>query len=1098
MIEKYLVSPLLTLALVITALCWSVTGYAQLNTGKIEGTVKDKDTGAPLAGAQVLIEGTRLGNVTNADGYYFILNVPPGDRSVIFTYTGYQKTTVQNVMVLAGQTLTVNGSLSSTVVELGGITVEAEVEAMMPRDETTTKRRLTAERIAESPATTLDDLIILEPGVQTGGDGALSRGVRIRGGRLGEEAMVVDGVTVRNYTADPFRSGLGWVWEQEEGSLAQDASPLEFSTSSVEQVDIITGGFQAEYGNAQSGIVNIVTKEGGSDWKGNFRFTTDQQNPRTSDYGYNQLMLSVGGPIPLIPNLYIHGSGEIQGQADRTPTHADEGFHAVDQEFVDRLNYAVRNDQVLGSPDWWSKNGFTEPRPVFTLDDFKTGAAFYSSKVGKSAALFSPPNPVRLPENWGDRTLAQSKVTYYPVKPLRLIGSISYSRNQHSYPANDDGNYFQTGWATISTLPDRYWAGDAPDTTVFIPQAFARRTRTTNLLLGADWDFLQTANRSGQAQFRFSRFKTQDISSSSPRDNYIRSENTFMGWSMHDIPFEVETFPHEEVIFTRKVKDQTISYPMYVINLPLEGSENAALYYPDGVGPWHRTWFYETPFHAAYGDDFYWLSYFYQREWQNNYKADVDFQLNRQNRAKTGFTYTTFSNNMFDLQNMSRRRDVGNEFAYGPNMMAFYLQNRTDLGDFVFNYGLRYDRFNPAPDELDNWGFRYGDQWSERYFPKVMSEWSPRFDVAFPVTDKSQLRFSYGVFTQLPSMSFIYSSGNPGDLGYSRTDAFEAGLSYLMTNDMVLDLVAFYRDVEGNVADKEFFRDYYQWHAERWIRDYSGGYANQDNGNIKGLDLTLRRRFTNNFAYNVMYTLQFSRTTGSRYNTTGNWESFLDPTTGETYRPPDEIRPIEGDVTHKLTTNLNYLFPEDFQAGTMANKIMKNVRAYAIFNLQSGPPAYDRVVYGASTYHLNAAENMTWLTRRDGRPIGGINYFRGRWSYNLDFRLTKTFNLGGSRRLGFFGEVFNALNNKLPTPYPSGYSYESYYAGPLGGVDTEWSEGLSQVQKAWFQNDYNGDGVLSTMEAAKGNIARSFMYSTMDKTAWGYARQIRMGVDFTF
>src|SRR3989339_415627 len=64
---------------------------AQLSTGKIEGIVRDKDTGQPLSGAQVQIEGTRLGNITNADGYYFILNVPPGHRSITFTFTGYQK-----------------------------------------------------------------------------------------------------------------------------------------------------------------------------------------------------------------------------------------------------------------------------------------------------------------------------------------------------------------------------------------------------------------------------------------------------------------------------------------------------------------------------------------------------------------------------------------------------------------------------------------------------------------------------------------------------------------------------------------------------------------------------------------------------------------------------------------------------------------------------------------------------------------------------------------------------------------------------------------------------------------------------------------------
>src|SRR3972149_6763987 len=80
----------------------AVNAAAQLTTGKVEGTVRDADSGQPLQGAQVLVEGTRLGNVTNNDGYYFILNVPPGQRDITFTFTGYQKTTVNNQLILAG------------------------------------------------------------------------------------------------------------------------------------------------------------------------------------------------------------------------------------------------------------------------------------------------------------------------------------------------------------------------------------------------------------------------------------------------------------------------------------------------------------------------------------------------------------------------------------------------------------------------------------------------------------------------------------------------------------------------------------------------------------------------------------------------------------------------------------------------------------------------------------------------------------------------------------------------------------------------------------------------------------------------------------
>ncbi len=1049
--------------LLLSALLWALPALAQLNTSKVEGVVRDSDTGEPLQGAQVVIEGTRLGNVTNSDGYFFILNVPPGRRDITFTFTGYQKTTIGNQMLLAGQTTTVDANLSSTVVQLEGITIEGESDVLMPRDNTVSKRRMTAEKISETPATKLEDMMILEAGVQTGGPDALGRGLRIRGGRLGEEVMIIDGVAVRNYTADPFKSGQGWVWEQELGSRAEDASPLEFSANAVEQVDIITGGFQAEYGNAQSGVVNIVTKEGGADWRGNVRFTTDETNPRTADYGYNQMTASLGGPIPGIPNLYVHGSGEIQGMADRQPTHADEGFRGINQDFVDRLNRAVRNDPVFGKQN-----------PAFSLEDLQAGREFYASKTGNNESLFNPGNPVRIPENWGDRSLASSKITYYPIQGLKLLGSINYSRNQHSLPRSS-GNYIADGVITVSTLPARAWELDAPDTMTIIPQSYARRTRTTNLLLGGDWDFYSSADKSASLIFRYTRFRTQDISSSSLRDGFVRSENTsFMGWSLHDIPFEIETFPD--------------------MNMPLQGSEEGKTLYPDADGPWHRNWDLEYPYRLITGNDLYWLSYFYSREWQNNYKADVDFQLNRYNRAKVGVQYSDFENQKYDLHNMNFRRDLDNEFTYEPSMIAAYLQNRTDLGDFVFNYGIRYDRFDP----VDNWGFKNGDDWGERYFATTIDEWSPRFDVGFPVTDKSQMRFSYGVFSQLPSMSYIFDGANPGGLEYSRTDAFEGGISYLMSDDMVLDIVGYYRDVIGNVARKEFFRDYHQWHEDLRVRGWTNGFTNRDSGNIKGMDVTMRKRFSNNFSYNLMYTMQFSRTTGSDYNTTSEFDVFLDPSTGAVFVPPDELRPINGDVTHKMTANLNYLFPEDFQAGTLVNPILKNVRIFALLRLSSGQPAYDRIVNAGSTYWMNAAQDVSWLTRRDGRPIGGVNYFRGRWDYTMDLRFNKEFRLGRAYRISVFSEVFNLFNKKLPTPYPSGYTYEGNYRRAGGGATMAWDDDAPRETKVWFNADFNQDGILSLEEQAKGNIAHSMMMSTMDKSQYGNARQIRFGAEFSF
>jgi len=1057
--------------------------FAQLSTGKIEGTVRDKDSGKPLLGVQVTIEGTRLGNVTNADGYYFVLNIPPGSRNITFMYTGYQTTTITNTLILAGQTTTVNGTLSSTVVELKGITVQGEAEVLLPRDQTVSKQRLTTEQLKETPVTRLEDMMILQAGVQVGGRDAEARGLRIRGGRLGEEGMVVDGVMLRNYTANPFASGQGWIFEQEIGSQAEDTTPLEFSNDAVEEVDILTGGFQAEYGNAQSGIINIVTKEGGAQYKGSAKFTTDEQNPRTADYGYNQLTGTVGGPVPMVKNMYFQLSAEIQGTADRNPTHADEGFRGINQAFVDRLNEGVRNDPVLG-----------QRHPAYTLAMLQAGRESYAALSGQSPALFMPENPVRLPGNWQDRSMYTGKITYSPIKGLKLILSENWSRNQHSYPQgySGEGNYFRSGIIDRNdpSYPLLYgdlfdqspWWAETPAVTGFpkhesadiirIWQSNGRRSKVTNSMLGFDWDFLRQANRSGSVQFRYALFRSNEISAGSLQTNWERS--TIMSWSPHDIRFEIETWPNRENLWSAELQKQ---------------------YLPDGATGWKNGVRFEQPFNVG-TDALYYLHYNYLRESQENFKADVDFQLDRWNRAKLGFLFMPFKIHRFSANYYAEKRDPRNEFRYRPKMYSGYIQNRTDLGDFVFDYGLRYDGFQ----HNYNWGLSALDFWGENVHPRTLYEWSPRFDVAFPVTDKAQLRFSYGVFTQLPSMNdmFAGSSGgspfyNPGGLEFSRTDAFESGLSYLLSSDMVMDVVAYYRDVDGNVAQKAYFRDYYAWHREYRVRQWAQGLVNRDNGNIKGVDVTLRKRFSQNFSFNLQYTMQFSRTTGSAYNS-GQFLGNYDAASNELFVPPDELRPIDGDQTHKLSYQFNYLFPEDFKSGTMVNTILRNVRAYAVFVIQSGTPLTQRYNWDGSTIGGYTGSEDPALTGQ----YNGYNFFRGRWLTDLTFRGSKQFNIGGSRRISFFAEVFNALNRKNKAAYPTGYRLEGY-SHLTGGVDMKWADQVSSIEnRVRFNADFNKDGILSIEEAAMGGIAASMIDDTMDKRVWGTARQIRTGLEFTF
>ena len=152
-------------------------------TGKIAGTVKDTQTGEGLPGVNVMIEGTQLGTVTNTDGYYSIINVPPGAVSIKFTCIGYQTKTIEGVRVSVGLTSKIDAKLSSKALEMGDVVVVAD-RPVIEIDRTNTAAYMASEEIAQLPVTEVTELIQLQAGVTQDAEGQL----HFRGGRSGEVA----------------------------------------------------------------------------------------------------------------------------------------------------------------------------------------------------------------------------------------------------------------------------------------------------------------------------------------------------------------------------------------------------------------------------------------------------------------------------------------------------------------------------------------------------------------------------------------------------------------------------------------------------------------------------------------------------------------------------------------------------------------------------------------------------------------------------------------------------------------------------------------------------------------------------------------------
>ena len=256
-------------------------------TGKLTGRIIDSN-GESLIGANILVEGTSIGAATDLEGYYVILNLRSGIYNIRFDYIGYQAKIVENVQLSADKTTQLDAILNVEAFEGEEITVTAE-KPLVEFNETSSISTITSEKMEALPIQNLEEIINLQAGVVDG---------HFRGGRIGEVQYQVDGVTVNN----PY----------------DNSSTLQLDRSIIQEVQVISGTFDAKYGQAMSGVVNAVLKTGSDkfEWSGEFYggdfYTSDEKrypfNNEIDAIGIQNYQLTLGGPTP-IPNTTFFISG---------------------------------------------------------------------------------------------------------------------------------------------------------------------------------------------------------------------------------------------------------------------------------------------------------------------------------------------------------------------------------------------------------------------------------------------------------------------------------------------------------------------------------------------------------------------------------------------------------------------------------------------------------------------------------------------------------------------------------------------------------------------------------------------------------------------
>ncbi len=252
--------------------------------GTLTGQVKDKETGEPLPGVNITIEGLPVGAATDEDGCFLITQLPPGLYSVTAQMLGYKKETIRNVSILIDLRTTIYFKLEPTTLESSETIVVTAQRPLLQRDITATTHFITHQELLNLPVRNFKQAIQLQPGVVAG---------HIRGGRQNEVLYLVDGIPIRE---------------------AIDAEPgSSLPNSAIIDMTIQTGGFNAEYGQAMSGIINIITREGTDHFFGrtifNFTLLHSIRRPFPNSPPFDhELELAFGFPLTKNINLFFAGN----------------------------------------------------------------------------------------------------------------------------------------------------------------------------------------------------------------------------------------------------------------------------------------------------------------------------------------------------------------------------------------------------------------------------------------------------------------------------------------------------------------------------------------------------------------------------------------------------------------------------------------------------------------------------------------------------------------------------------------------------------------------------------------------------------------------
>ncbi len=394
-------------------------------TGKLSGRITDAQTGEALIGANVIIEGTYMGAAADVNGYYYINNIPPGDYTVVVSAVGYEKVVVHKVPIKIDLTFSLDVKLNQKSVSAKEVVITAQ-RPLVQKDLTSSSVTVSASEISMMPVESVGQIINLQAGVVGG---------HFRGGRSDEVSYLVDGLPV----TDPYDGGL----------------PLQVENSSIREMEVISGTFNAEYGQAMSGIVNIVTQDGSQTFHGSLSaymgdYVTTHTNifpniGRLTSFRTKNYEFSLSGPTKVLSHLtffmtgrYYHDNGYLYGKrvynvSDKSPFELKDpnGFAILDPNGNPVYIYTHTGDGSfvpMNPTERYSFNG----KLTYSLPDLKfTYSAFWNKDWNKyfSQAWAWTPNGIM--NNYMNNLIQSFQISH--VLSQSVYQTLKFSVNRYDY-----------------------------------------------------------------------------------------------------------------------------------------------------------------------------------------------------------------------------------------------------------------------------------------------------------------------------------------------------------------------------------------------------------------------------------------------------------------------------------------------------------------------------------------------------------------------------------------------------------------------------------------------------------------------------------------